>query len=260
MWASAGVYRLPDRELVSRHYTVCDACGRYGEATEHVAPTCTACGTLSTSAPRRYVGPVYGFVAARGPQRSPGQTPPRRFWHGDVHMSTDTADVHEGTTVYASGHTTAWSAGARGEMVVVSEGPGGAGYEICDWCGWGRPHAPAASRGAAHPHLLKDAQCTGPLRVVSLAHRFQTDFLQIHLDPLTALSATQETLRSGLYALLEGAATHLEISRDDIDGTVHTGADGMPALLLFDTAPGGAGNVIRIGEQLEPVTEAALFL
>ncbi|MFH8976330.1 DUF1998 domain-containing protein [Streptomyces sp. NPDC017890] len=54
-------------------------------------------------------------------------------------------------------------------------------------------------------------------------------------------------MRSGLYALLEGAATHLEISRDDIDGTVHTGADGMPSLLAF-----------RIGEYLEPVVEDAL--
>ncbi|MFG3003296.1 DUF1998 domain-containing protein [Streptomyces calvus] len=93
---------------------------------------------------------------------------------------------------------------------------------------------------------------------MSLAHRYQTDYFQVHLDPLTALSATQETLRSGLYALLEGAATRLEITRDDIDGTVHTGAEGKPSLLLFDTTPGGAGNVIRIGEYLEPVVEAAL--
>jgi hypothetical protein len=85
---------------------------------------------------------------------------------------------------------------------------------------------------------------------VSLAHRYQTDYFQVHLDPLTALSATQETLRSGLYALLEGAATRLEITRDDIDGTVHTGAEGKPSLLLFDTTPGGVGNVIRIGEYL----------
>ncbi|GGQ18020.1 DUF1998 domain-containing protein [Streptomyces griseomycini] len=117
LWASAGVYRLPDRELVSRHYTVCGTCGRYREATEPVDPTCTACGATSTAAPRRYVEPVYGFVAARGPQRRPGRTPPRRSW---------------------------------------------------------------------------------------------------------------------------------------------SGADGMPSLLLFDTTPGGAGNVIRIGEHLEPVVEAAL--
>ncbi|WP_261720067.1 DEAD/DEAH box helicase [Streptomyces sp. FZ201] len=258
LWSSAGVYRLPDRELVSRYYTVCGACGRYAEATEPVDPTCTACGTVSTAAPRRYVEPVYGFVAARGPQRRPGQTPPRRSWYGDVHMSTDTADLTDGVTVFPSGHTTAWSAGARGEMVVVSEGPAGAGYEICDWCGWGRPHARATGRRGGHPHLLKDTPCTGPLRVVSLAHRYQTDFLQIHLDPLTALSAPPQQLRSGLYALLEGAATHLEISRDDIDGTVHTGTDGMPSLLLFDTTPGGAGNVIRVGDRLAEVVDAAL--
>ncbi|MFF3755051.1 DEAD/DEAH box helicase [Streptomyces sp. NPDC002018] len=258
LWASAGVYRLPDRELVSRHYAVCAACGRYREATEPVDPVCAACGTQSAAAQRRYVEPVYGFVAARGPQRRPGQTPPRRSWYGDVHMSTDTADLQEGAITFVSGHTTLWSAGTRGEMVVVSEGPAGAGYQICDWCGWSRPHAQAGPLRGGHPHLLKDTQCTGTLRVVSLAHRYQTDFLQIHLDPLTALTATPARLRSGLYALLEGAAARLEISRDDIDGTVHTGTDGMPSLLLFDTTPGGAGNAVSMGERLEPVVSAAL--
>ncbi|MER7810140.1 DUF1998 domain-containing protein [Streptomyces sp900116325] len=50
----------------------------------------------------------------------------------------------------------------------------------------------------------------------------------------------------------------MEISRDDIDGTVHTGTDGMPSLLLFDTTPGAAGNVIRIGDHLEQIVEAAV--
>ncbi|MET9851639.1 hypothetical protein ABZY57_01570 [Streptomyces sp. NPDC006450] len=58
LWASAGVYRLPDRELVSRHYTVCGTCGRYAEATQPVDPTYTACGSVSTTAPRRYIEPV----------------------------------------------------------------------------------------------------------------------------------------------------------------------------------------------------------
>ncbi|MER5831181.1 hypothetical protein ABT116_10165 [Streptomyces sp. NPDC002130] len=82
---------------------------------------------VSTAAPRRYIEPAYGFVAARGPQRRPGQAPPRRSWYGDVRMFTATADG----------------------MVVVSEGPGGAGYEIRDWCGWGRRHAELLSRREA---------------------------------------------------------------------------------------------------------------
>lgn len=258
LWAAAGVYRLPDRELVTRHYAVCSDCGRYREATGPVEPTCPACGALATTAGRRYVEPVYGFVAARGPERRPGPTPPRRSWHGDVHMAAGSGDVRTGATRFPSGRSLAWSTGTRGEMVVVSEGPGGAGYAICDWCGWGCPHAQSARRRGDHPHLLKDTTCSGPLRVVSLAHRYQTDFLQLHLDTRTAVSATAAELRSGLYALLEGAAIALDVSRDDIDGTVHTGADGMPSLLVFDTTPGGAGNSVRIADHLEQVSAAAL--
>jgi ATP-dependent helicase YprA (DUF1998 family) len=61
-----------------------------------------------------------------------------------------------------------------------------------------------------------------------------------------------------VYALLEGAAAELEISRDDIDGTVHHGGDGFPSLILFDTTPGGAGNTPRIARQLATVLEAAV--
>ncbi|MFE2578953.1 DEAD/DEAH box helicase [Streptomyces sp. NPDC059378] len=258
LWTSAGLYRLPDRELVSQYYAVCDACGRYREAPGPVDPACPACNVPHTGGQRRYVEPIYGFVAERGAPRRPGPTPPRRTWNGDIHMSTDTADLQESATVFASGHTLTWSAGARGEMVAVSEGAGNAGYEVCDWCGWGQPHARAGATRNGHPHLLKEQTCTGPLRVVSLAHRYQTDFLQIHLDLTTALTATPDQLRSGLYALLDGAARHLDISRDDIDGTVHTSADGLPSLLVFDTTPGGAGNAVRIAEHLEPVVHAAL--
>ncbi|MDX2938259.1 DUF1998 domain-containing protein [Streptomyces ipomoeae] len=75
--------------------------------------------------------------------------------------------------------------------------------------------------------------------------------------PAPASDATAARLRSRPYALLEGAAARLEISRDDIDGSVHTGTDGMPSLLLFDTTPGGAGNAVSMGKQLQPVVAAA---
>ena len=41
-------------------------------------------------------------------------------------------------------------------------------------------------------------------------------------------------------------AEGLEISRADINGVVHAGADGRSGLVLFDTVPGGAGSAARI--------------
>ena len=58
--------------------------------------------------------------------------------------------------------------------------------------------------------------------------------------------------------MLEGAAEGLEISRGDIGGVVHAGADGSSGLVLFDTVPGGAGSVLRIASTLDQAVAAAL--
>ena len=99
-----------------------------------------------------------------------------------------------------------------------------------------RPPSRTSTRCAARP-------CTGPLRWRSLAHSYETDILRLRLDAPGLDSRAQ--WHSLLYALLEGAAEGLEISRDDIDGVVHAGADGRSGLVLFDTVPGGAGSALR---------------
>jgi ATP-dependent helicase YprA (DUF1998 family) len=70
---------------------------------------------------------------------------------------------------------------------------------------------------------------------------------------------TSETLwRSLIYALLEGAAQALSIRRDDIDGTLYRyGGNHLPAIVLFDNVPGGAGHVQRVMEQLPVVFSVA---
>ena len=60
--------------------------------------------------------------------------------------------------------------------------------------------------------------------------------------------------RSVLYGLLAGACDVLEISRDDIDGTVIPSQGN--ALVLFDTVPAGAGLVRRIAEEMQRVVVA----
>jgi ATP-dependent helicase YprA (DUF1998 family) len=94
------------------------------------------------------------------------------------------------------------------------------------------------------------------LRWRSLAHSYETDILRLRLHSPGLDSRAQ--WHSLLYALLEGAAEGLEISRNDIDGAVHAGADGHSGLVLYDTVPGGAGGALRVAGALDEVVASAL--
>jgi ATP-dependent helicase YprA (DUF1998 family) len=93
----------------------------------------------------------------------------------------------------------------------------------------------------------------------SLAHPFETDLLDLSFDAL-AVPATvrKDAWLSLLYGLLEGAAIGLELSRDDIGGTLYRRPGSRTGVVLFDTVPGGAGGVLRIGESLDAVVASAL--
>jgi hypothetical protein len=254
-WTSGGVYRLPGRDLVTRYYTVCEHCGHYREGVEAPDPECPACHTIQTRAARSYLEPEFGFVASDSAPQGSAQAP-QRVWSGATYIVDTHADVENGRTPFPTGGTLRWRAGARGSFVVIGEGRHKAGFRICQWCGAGT--SAAAGKAGEHKHLLKDGTCTGPAKVHSLAHNYQTDFVELRFDPVVAVRATPANLRSTVYGLLEGAALALEISRDDIDGTVHRGSDGEPALVLFDTTPGGAGNTLRIAQRLPDVVQAAV--
>jgi ATP-dependent helicase YprA (DUF1998 family)/rubrerythrin len=254
-WKSGGVYRLPDRDLVNRYYCVCETCGHYREGVEPPEPECPACHAMQTRSAKHYLEPSYGFVASESTPQGATQAP-RRSWSGATYIIDSNADVQRGETPFPNGNRIRWQTGARGQFVAISEGPGKAGFLVCDWCGWGI--SATDKRRREHRHLLREDTCRGPLTHHSLAHRYQTDFVELEFDPLVTLRSTAAELRSAVYALLEGAATALEISRDDIDGTVHRNAAGRPTLVLFDTTPGGAGSTLRMADHLVDVVEAAV--
>ena len=92
----------------------------------------------------------------------------------------------------------------------------------------------------------------------SLAHRYETDIVAISFDALAAPAADNGHWRSTLYALLEGVSERLQISRDDIDGTLYPTPGGRTSLVIFDAVPGGAGSAIRIARSFDDVLRAAL--
>ena len=109
-----------------------------------------------------------------------------------------------------------------------------------------------------HKNPVSGWDCTGPMESLSLGHKFMTDILELKLNGMLALFLEWDTWYSVLYALLEGASAALGIRRDDLDGTLHSYADGSaPAIVLYDNVPGGAGHVRRIAENLSEAIQGA---
>lgn len=258
VWQSGGVYRLPDRELLGRYYAVCGRCGLYRESDEPVDALCPGCSTSAVGAPRQYVVPSFGFVASKGERRRPGQRRPRRAWNGATYVVATSADSEPQVLLLADGASITATTSERGELIAVSHGATGAGFMLCAWCGWGTSHG-LGPIPRSHRRLVgRDSECSGPLELRTLAHKYQTDVLELRLDPITSQFASPSALLSTVYALLESASQLLEISRDDIDGALHHVADDVTTIVLFDAVPGGAGHVGQVAASLRRVLEEAL--
>ncbi|MEE2038753.1 DEAD/DEAH box helicase [Nocardiopsis sp. CT-R113] len=255
-WTSAGVYRLPGRNLHAYHYRACEECGYYSESKDPLEAVCRSCGAMARGVPTKYIVPEFGFVADARVEPA-GTKAPERSWHGATHVLRLAAEPRDYLWPLPGGGEVHCRAGSRGELVAISDGPAGQGYRICGWCGWGRGTA-AGKPPTEHINPMKGTECAGPLSHLSLAHRYETDIIDISFGGrLDVGRASPQSRHSLLYALLEGASSALDISRDDIEGAMFRRAGGTTALVLFDTVPGGAGGAERIAAAFPDVLTAA---
>jgi hypothetical protein len=258
-WVSAGVYRLPERGLREYHYRRCPSCGYYEQADEVAKELPSGCGACGSEEGRTsvYCVPEFGFVSAHRAE-SVGRTPPDRFWNGFTEVRRLAENPQQKEWPLINGGKAHCLSGSRGELVAISEGRNGTGFYLCQWCDWGAPIPHNRSLPKSHPRPGNGEECTGPLRPRSLGHRYETDLMSVRFEGPFSLGDTSEAVhQSLLYALLEGASSALEISRDDIGGTVHHDRAGHRSLALFDTVPGGAGGAVRIAESFDQVLKAA---
>lgn len=246
---SAGVYRLPHKELVQRDYAVCQVCEQLEVSNDELGGTCV-CGAQREGSRRRFVKPEFGFVASRT-IRPVGTSRPVSRWLSRQYL------LNEGEVTAVAESNTGLGRirsrlSVRATMCVLNEGLSRSRFLICDWCGFSTGgHVAAASKKAkSHIRPLTGKDCTGHMRSLALAHDYETDVLVLEVPTLSSV----EQARSVLYGLLAGACDVLEISRDDIDGTVIPSQGN--ALVLFDTVPAGAGLVRRIADEIHKVVEA----
>lgn len=254
LWQSAGVYKLPNRELVRGGYSQCRSCQHfYYVLDESLLPD--LCEECQAPLPRRrFLIPEFGFIAERKPTY-PSSTPPERSWNGDIYFVRSDQPLllsSDGRT--NSGMSWVLESGEQQRLLSVSTGPAGAGFYICEKCGRGFPAAQKGNPPTKHGSAWTDKDCKGRTMLTSLVHQYETDVLSLRLQIYDTDLAKYWSL---LYGIMEGAAERLEISRDDINGTLSFG-HGSISIVLFDTVPGGAGCVLQIGKNFLEVLRSSL--
>ena len=255
LWVSRGIYRVPGRDLQEFKYHVCRRCGGFRHGIESVDEKCQYCGEVSQAVARTFTVPEFGFVSAPEP-RKPGPRPPRQSWNGAVHVLAQPPEART-YTVTMKGGSADVSAGPRGRLVALSDGPAAMGFWVCDFCGHGSPRASSPKKRPKHNHLLKNRPCNGDQRLLDLGHVYETDLLSFNAD-ISGVRATQAAWLSAMYAIVEAASEILEISRDDIGGSLTPVGENHWSITLFDAVPGGAGHVLQVEENLDRVLDAAL--
>lgn len=252
-WTSAGVHRVPGKELVAVDYQVCAACGMYVEGAAASSVACPGCSTAFQSNKRQYVVPEFGFNCDAEAE-DVGTAPPERRWGGASHIESLGAEVDERDWSSPSGARCLARAGARGRIAVISDA-GGQQFTICSWCGFAVV-GPSGAGWSSHKRPTDGKPCGGGWERRSLGHRYETDIVELTCDAWDA-NMSQADWLSLLYAVLAGAAERLEISEDDLDGALYRTPDGRRAIVLFDTVPGGAGGARLIAASLPQVMVGA---
>lgn len=144
-----------------------------------------------------------------------------------------------------------------GKMAVLCEGRRGEGFYVCMTCGAG-----FRERKATHKTPFGKS-CPGALQQTALGHMFVTDVVKLMFSRSTLSKEVHPIwlAYSLAYALLEGAASVLEVPGSDLNATVAYSVNGpIPPIVLYDNVPGGAGLVSRLEETttLRTCFEAAL--
>ena len=264
-WKSAGLRKVPGKELPVRQFRVCGQCNYYAQDDQARQPLCPACNAAFSMPLSSMIVPEFGFVADTK-STDVGSAPPERKWGGETFIESMGVEIQRTSWTATSGLIVNARAGARGRLVAISDGIG-RGYQICDWCGWGqamgsseRSPTPRAAKQPQSSHVRPTTgkECTGPLRQMCLGHRYETDVAELTFPDLKGVTNDDDAWLSMLYAVIEGASEQLEISRDDIDGALHRTEQGERAIVLFDTVPGGAGGARLVAESLQDVIAGAL--
>lgn len=267
VWKPYALKMNPEKGWPVQKYAICKICGRlYSYHVElggdYSAKEKMCCGEELIY--HQYVQPIFGFsTRLDDPLSSPGEKRKAKPIPSRVKFDTYMDEDMELTECFEKkakiGKYEAYiKYSSRGKLVIVNS-CGGTGYLLCKKCGYiiqMQKNIKKNKKPEKHKSRMGRECSNTYLTAVHLGHDFITDVVEIKL-PLIDMAFDQISFwPSLLYAVIEGAAMELGISRNEIGGCLYR-ADGVAltetSIILYDDVPGGAGHVKKIAHRLAGV-------
>ena len=202
---------------------------------------CKYCGTeldVTGRNIKKYVVPIYGFVADRN-NKNTRRMKPFKTYASDTYYIGKSLDKSDDKNKVISVKEY-----KDEELLVLNEN----NFYMCDACGYTDldKKNKLTSKNKAHKDF-KDSKCAAnKLSLVHLGHSYKTDIVKVEFNCIDEMQ-DYETALSVLYALLEGISMTYSIERSDIGGMTYRVNSNKPYdLILYDTVAGGAGHVKRL--------------
>lgn len=276
VWTSGAVV-LPsgDRELHKFNYWHCDKCrfffagGVVSTETKPPNMDCRCEAPDNSVEAETYIHPEFGFsTAASTGSGNVGDERPALKSYSEVFFHDDASDEFIPIEDFPE---VEYREAKQGWIHVINNNRGDDFY-ICGSCGYATRDNPAYIRrpeNSSHtkPWISdKDQKCSNTrLDRRGLGYRYRTDVLELRFPPdyldrlgLHGPEDFHSLWLSVLYALVNGACQALDIDERDLGGCLYYSQKGHPSLVLFDTAPGGAGFVHEIRDHFPEVMKKAL--
>ena len=224
IWVSAGLHKPPSKQWPIYSYSICSHCNGIYTTLGSEIETCPSCGNKLKGARtnrtiREFIEPEFGFVAQNQEPRASGETRPDRIYGSKVYFAEyripgkedlpgNELQIVENMVAPTIKISQRYS--KYGWLIVINEGKSKNGFRVCLHCGAAESAPPPwdqkkRSRPAPHHNPVTGKPCSGHLETYALGHKFMTDVLELRFDGILAQQANEETWRSVLYALLEGA-------------------------------------------------------
>jgi Domain of unknown function (DUF1998)/Helicase conserved C-terminal domain len=271
VWTSEAIV-LPsgDRKLHEFHYWHCDKCRFFSAenivSTEVQTAPEELCYCGDSIPAKVYLYPEFGFsTAANTGFGNVGDERPGLKSYSEVFFHDDAAE--SGFVPITGVPVISYREVNQGWIHVINKNQDNDFY-ICGACGFAMRENPVVVSPAHMKPWTSNQPCsTVRLERRSLGYRYRTDVLELrmpreHLGKLALLGSddSHSLWLSVMYTLVNGACHALDIDERDLGGCLYYSQKYHPSVVLFDTAPGGAGFVHEVRDQFVNVIKEALSL